>query len=1096
MVRHLSLSSLSRSLLAAALLLGCGSRSASEEGGETHFLIKCDNDDTCTAVDAELHCRDGYCREGAPSSDVPAEELENPSTPEDTQTPQVEGSAHGESYYAVQPDAGPASMDSLPPTDNPDPPSTGNNSPPWSPSSGGWSGIPPEEPTGDYRTSVDAFEKSFASVELLGELRGTIGMSSSIVGDIDGDGYDDVVVMDGGNSGPPISQAMGVRGAAYLFYGRPHFPTQLAMGQADLIVRGGGESVEGIGDVNGDGRDDFAFVTQCQWGDNCGVVNGLHIIYGSSTRYSGEIRADQIGDHWVAPGATRHMRVSKAGDVNLDGFSDMLVNIDMEPATWETYLLSGRKVSDGDLAADAAMAVFRGGNGLQQVNLGAAGVGDIDGDQYPDILIAVGLDDSTERGFALFYGGADRFQGELSGADADAIIDGLPIWFVLGPVGDLDQDGYDELAFPTYAGSTPDGTAGLLGVTYGGSNRLSGSYSLSEIAAFSLRPIRTLDGLASADLNGDGWLDLLLGDSKDRTLQGRSGNLAAIPGEADRLWADLQVTVPFEVAAGQIRPRGAEGSAIRDSLGYGTAAGGDVNGDGYEDALVGALGNVVGDDDGGRVWLLFGSPLAGQGCIENSQCEECHVCDIEAGAAVGSCVIAPGSPCGDASDTECDEPDTCDATGTCLTNRAPQGTSCGNSADPCVVGVCDGTRSVCPRFEAPECSACVAMPLPSLAAVASSNNGSSHAAGYAIDARGDTYWQGVRNTTQWIYFDLGTDVRIVSAILQWSEFSSKDYQIQVAADGACSTQECLASAVPWTPVYATSVTNSSDWHTIPLDAVGRYVRVLGTDSTTPAYSLANISIYGLSSTDCLPLETCTAAVDCGQCHTCSVPEGSEIGTCVPVPAGTGCGSSSSSVCDNPDTCNTFGACVTNRKPMGSSCYDDVNSCTLDGCNGVSLECANLPLTECGACSGTKLTPTFVIASSMTETHGVDLAIDNDSESYWSTTDAESSLYFDFGTTTFMRNVVIDWGKAARHFCLQTAPDGVCPSQGSNCLSDDSTWANRGFHCIDDPVEERVDDYLINRTARYLRINGTIPNVADGYAIRTVTVYGDTNASCK
>lgn len=48
--------------LSSGLVSACGTTELDESGGETHFLIRCESDDTCTAVSADLQCTDGYCR--------------------------------------------------------------------------------------------------------------------------------------------------------------------------------------------------------------------------------------------------------------------------------------------------------------------------------------------------------------------------------------------------------------------------------------------------------------------------------------------------------------------------------------------------------------------------------------------------------------------------------------------------------------------------------------------------------------------------------------------------------------------------------------------------------------------------------------------------------------------------------------------------------------------------------------------------------------------------------------------------------------------------------------------------------------------------
>ncbi|MBW1809416.1 MAG: DNRLRE domain-containing protein [Deltaproteobacteria bacterium] len=111
------------------------------------------------------------------------------------------------------------------------------------------------------------------------------------------------------------------------------------------------------------------------------------------------------------------------------------------------------------------------------------------------------------------------------------------------------------------------------------------------------------------------------------------------------------------------------------------------------------------------------------GCVEDAQCPSCQECDEgtstcldqaelsdlkedcpEAECMTGTCnglgacgFLFEGTPCGDSSDGECDNADTCDGSGTCLQNHEPVGMACRASAGICdVAELCDGTSAACP----------------------------------------------------------------------------------------------------------------------------------------------------------------------------------------------------------------------------------------------------------------------------------------------------------------------------------------------------------------------------------------------------------------
>lgn len=145
-------------------------------------------------------------------------------------------------------------------------------------------------------------------------------------------------------------------------------------------------------------------------------------------------------------------------------------------------------------------------------------------------------------------------------------------------------------------------------------------------------------------------------------------------------------------------------------------------------------------------------------------------------------------------------------------------------------------------------------------AVASTVTGG-NVAGSAIDNSTGTRWESVQpaappNTNvvdppdpSWIYVDLGSNKSLDHIILDWEAASAKTYQVQIAPDGTCagSGPGCLGTSDPWQTLA--SVTNPSHVNhridTMPLDGVGRYVRVYATTRTGGyGYSLYEIDIFG------------------------------------------------------------------------------------------------------------------------------------------------------------------------------------------------------------------------------------------------------------
>lgn len=117
-------------------------------------------------------------------------------------------------------------------------------------------------------------------------------------------------------------------------------------------------------------------------------------------------------------------------------------------------------------------------------------------------------------------------------------------------------------------------------------------------------------------------------------------------------------------------------------------------------------------------------------------------------------------------------------------------------------------------------------------AVASSIEGASTAANFAVDGNSTTRWASQFSDAQWIYVDLGSAMPINGVVLHWEAAYGKAYNIQVSND-----------ATNWTTVL--SITNGDGgYDDLPISASGRYVRMQGvTRGTGYGYSLWSFEVY-------------------------------------------------------------------------------------------------------------------------------------------------------------------------------------------------------------------------------------------------------------
>jgi hypothetical protein len=356
-----------------------------------------------------------------------------------------------------------------------------------------------------------------AAARLDGEHRqDRAGWAVAGVGDTNADGRDDVLV-----GAPYAIGGLDERGAVYLVRGPFDGAQTLASAHVRYIGERDGDrigtAVAAAGDVNGDGRADSLIGSPYLQGD-AGEAGGaylvLHAMVGQQSiseadvRILGEVDGDDAG-----------AAVASAGDVNGDGFGDILVGAPGESTVGEhagaAYLLHGPMLGEVQLA-DAAVK-FTGDQGSELEPNGVAYSGDLagyavgpagdtDGDGAAEILVGApcqDLDGSREcHGIvhALVAAGDEvvalgHTDVMLAGATAD---EGAGV--TLGPAGDVDGDGRDDILI----GTTNSYQAYLL---YGPVDHGLGLEQADVIVTGG-----HFDALAGAgDLDGDGYDDVVLG---------------------------------------------------------------------------------------------------------------------------------------------------------------------------------------------------------------------------------------------------------------------------------------------------------------------------------------------------------------------------------------------------------------------------------------------------------------------------------------------------------------------------------------------------------------------------------------------------------
>ncbi len=351
------------------------------------------------------------------------------------------------------------------------------------------------------------------ALRLLGESESDqLGRSLAAVGDINQDGYDDVLI--------GASSARDGRGRVYLLHGPLSADTSITDAAAAITGTGAedyhGRSVAGLGDTDGDGHADIGVGA---WGSDGGAADA-GAVYVYAGPISGTLTASDATGTLLGASAAEYAgwSVAGAGDTDGDGLDDVLIGAcGMLDETGGVYLVTGP--ISGSVSLSATSASFRGDLEGDYTGWSVAGAGDVDGDGLHDILIGAPRADAPgrpEAGATWLLHGPITGDQPLSSAGEKLLgtQSGNLSGFSVSGVGDRDGDGLSEILIGAYGISSETGGAYLLRSdsilpTLPGSTMLSVA-DWSILGASSGDQAGVAVG-AAGDVNGDGLGDMLIG---------------------------------------------------------------------------------------------------------------------------------------------------------------------------------------------------------------------------------------------------------------------------------------------------------------------------------------------------------------------------------------------------------------------------------------------------------------------------------------------------------------------------------------------------------------------------------------------------------
>ena len=319
--------------------------------------------------------------------------------------------------------------------------------------------------------------------------------------------------------------------------------------------------------------------------------------------------------------------VSDAGDVNGDGFADVIVGVDRAYGSGSSYVVFG-KAAGFDATLD--LSSLDGSNGFRLdaavtsdfLGLSVGNAGDVNGDGFDDVIVGARLADpgGYESGASyVVFGKVSGFDAAMNLSSLDGStgfrLDGAAAYDRSGgsvsSAGDVNGDGFDDVLVGALR-ANPNGHdgAGSSYVVFGKASGFDAAMNLSSLDGSngfrldggSSRDYSGRSVSSAGDVNGDGFADVIVGAVGGADPGGNfSGSSYVVFGKA----AGFDATLDLSSLDGDNGFR-LDGAAEEYS-GWSVSNAGDVNGDGFDDVIVGApKADPYGLPSAGSSYVVFG----------------------------------------------------------------------------------------------------------------------------------------------------------------------------------------------------------------------------------------------------------------------------------------------------------------------------------------------------------------------------------------------------------------------------------------------------------------------------------------------------------
>jgi hypothetical protein len=386
-----------------------------------------------------------------------------------------------------------------------------------------------------------------------------------------------------------------------------------------------GRSVPSAGDVNGDGIDDIVI----------GGGNGF-VVFGGLANLAALDALDGSVDGRIEPNSLNgangfrlrvggSFEVSGAGDVNGDGFADVMVSNPGGHPNGAAYVVYG----GSGMPADVDLTTLNGSNGFKLTGVAIGDntgyscdtAGDINGDGLDDMI--VGANFASPNGT---YSGASYVvfgRGGGMGANLDlSTLDGTNGFKLSGVLardeagvnvstaGDINGDGFDDLIIGApWSNANNTLKSGQAYVVFGKAGGFAANLNLSTLNGtngFSFTGGAQNDSSGrrvnnAGDVNGDGFDDMVISGGGNAT----NAPAYVVFGKATPFAANINLSSLTGLDGFRITGVGNNTTPISSA--------GDVNGDGFDDILIGNLGGGANGSYAGIAYVIYGKATSAMG---------------------------------------------------------------------------------------------------------------------------------------------------------------------------------------------------------------------------------------------------------------------------------------------------------------------------------------------------------------------------------------------------------------------------------------------------------------------------------------------------